>query len=53
MLKKLALGIVIVCTVPFLSPSFRLGYKRGWNQSIDEAHASGTDTGPFHKFKNV
>lgn len=54
MLKKLALGTAVVCALPFLSPSFRKGWKIGWNQQIDKNVALGLEPLPFiKKFKNV
>jgi hypothetical protein len=55
MLKKLALGTAVVCALPFLDPSFRKGFKYGWNTQYDMWAEQGIyPMRPFNrKFKNV
>lgn len=52
--KRAFIVLAIVCTIPFLDKNFRLGFKVGWNEAMDEFEArKGRPAYPFRKFKNV
>ncbi len=54
MLKKIAIGTVLIVGLPFLSKSFRQGFKEGWNEEGEKQRAAGVPGAELYPmFKNV